>query len=103
MCRPSPCQVTVPWVQPGLCCSDHEEPRSCREQPAGRPAGSCPPEGGSPLEGASLQEWMHPGETPLQVHTDDQYAFPACWEITSAPFLTLNCRGETKKDAVNYM
>lgn len=52
----------MPWVQPGLCCGGDEEPRSCGEPAAGRPAGGCPGEGGSPLEGPSLQEWMHPGE-----------------------------------------
>lgn len=58
-----PRQVCVPWVQPGLCCGDDEEPRSCGEPPAGRPTGGRPAEGGSPLEGARLPERMHPGET----------------------------------------
>lgn len=58
----------MPWVQPGLCCGDDEEPRSCGEPSAGRPAGGRPAEGGSPLEGTRLQERMHPGETSAHTH-----------------------------------
>lgn len=52
----------MPWVQPGLCCGCDEEPRSRGEPSAGRPAGGRSGPRGSPLEGTSLQEWMHPGE-----------------------------------------
>lgn len=68
-------QVCVPWVQPGLCHGRNEEPRSCGERSPGHPAGGRSGEGGSPMEGACLQEWMHPGEvTKLSV-----CAFPACF------------------------
>lgn len=52
----------VPWVQPGLCCEGDEEPWCSREPAAGRPPGGRPGPRGSPLEGAGLQERMHPGE-----------------------------------------
>lgn len=73
-------QVCVPWVQPGLRCGGDEEPRSCGEPSPGGPAGGRSGEGGSPLEGTCLQEWMHPGETSSQctqhVCVEDHCVFP---------------------------
>ncbi len=58
----------MPWVQPGLCCGGDEEPRGCGEPSAGHPAGGRSHEGGSPLEGACLQERMHPGERSVHMY-----------------------------------
>lgn len=61
----SPPLGQVSWLQPGLRPGHHEEPRSYGAAPAGGPAGGGPAEGGPPLEGACLQERIHPGE-PLR-------------------------------------